>query len=245
MKTLLAALFGFVWLVDLALAADGAKFRAIGFSADARFFAFEQYGVQDGSGFAYADIFVLDIAKDDWVKGTPVRALVEDEAVIVGPVRAKAKKLAGAALAKAGIAVDAEILASNPFSEIVPDRKQLTFHDHYNNSMGIFGDAENQGSWLLQASAVALPLPPDCETDMGVSGYRLDLTNKKSGLKTELHVDKSIPKSRFCPVGYDLEAIVQPVGGAETGQLVAIVGVYSRGFEGADRRFIAVPFKFN
>ena len=48
-----------------ALAADGAQSRALGYSADGKYFAFEQFGVQDGSGFPYWDVFVLDLAAND------------------------------------------------------------------------------------------------------------------------------------------------------------------------------------
>ena len=41
-------------------AGDSAERRAMGFSVDGRYFAFEQFGIQDGSGFPYADIFIVD-----------------------------------------------------------------------------------------------------------------------------------------------------------------------------------------
>jgi predicted secreted protein len=226
-------------------AADGAKFRALGFSQDTRYFAFEQYGVQDGSGFAYADVFVLDIANDSWVKGTPINVLLEDETLAVTAVRAKAQQQAAGILKTRDINIDAETLAENPFTEVVPDRSKITFHDHYNNGMGMFGNADNQGSWELNITKVDVPLPEGCESDIGVVGFKLDVKNSKTGLTSVLHLDKAIPKSRFCAVGYDVEAVVQPVGGSVAGQLVAIIGVYRQGFEGADRRFIAIPFKFN
>ncbi len=239
------ALVATIFSISTAQAADGAKFRPIGFSADTKFFAFEQYGVQDGSGFAYADVFVLDIAGDKWVQGTPINILLEDETLSVAAVRAKAKEQSARLLKSTGIAFDAEYLAANPFSEIATNRSKVTFHDHYNNSMGIYGNADDQGSWDLTTSHVAVTVPADCEADMGITGYKLEIKNNKTGKTSVLHEDKSLPKSRFCAVGYDIEAIVQPVGGSETGQMVAIVGVYRRGFEGADRRFIAVPFKLN
>ena len=62
-----------------ALAADGAAFNAIGYSPDSRYFAFEQYGVQDGSGFPYWDVFVIDLKTNEWVKGSPYRAMLESE----------------------------------------------------------------------------------------------------------------------------------------------------------------------
>jgi predicted secreted protein len=242
---LLAQLLLAVLIFGPAQAADGAKFRPLGFSKDSRYFAFEQYGIQDGSGFAYADVFILDIFEDKWVKGTPIKVLLEDEVMSVVDVRAKAKQQARNVLAQAGITEDTEYLAANPFTEVSRTRNTVTFHDHYNNSMGIAGNTDNQGSWKLSASDVNLAIPADCETDMGVTGYKLLLKNNKSGTTTVLHQDQIIPKSRSCPVGYDIEAIVQPAGGSKAGQMAAIIGVYSRGFEGADRRFIAVPFKFN
>ncbi len=226
-------------------AADGAKFRAIGFSHDVKFFAFEQYGVQDGSGFSYDDVFVLDIAKDDWVKGTPIRVLLEDETGSVATVRKSAMAKSKVMLQRAGITDDAELLAASPFTEIVAERSKVSFHDHYNNGLGVVGDPENEGTWTLSASAISVPLPTNCEADLGVQGYKLELKNNKSNQTTVLHQDKSIPSSRGCSIAYDIEAIVQPVGGSTSGQLVAIIGVSSQGFEGADRRFIAVPFKFN
>jgi predicted secreted protein len=228
-----------------AYAADGAKFRPLGFSKDARYFAFEQYGIQDGSGFAYNDVFIIDIPADKWVKDTPIKVLLEDETMSVAAVRSKAKQQSASILKSLGIVEDAEYLAANPFGELVADRSKITFHDHYNNSMGIYGTPDDQGSWDLKLSTVAVPLPEGCEADIGAIGFKLDLKNNKSNLVTVLHADKTLPKSRFCAVGYDLEAIVQPIGGDETGQKVAIIGVYSRGFEGADRRFIAIPFKLN
>jgi predicted secreted protein len=232
-------------LTHVAEAADGAKFRALGFSSDARYFAFEQYGVQDGSGFAYADVFVLDIQADNWAQGTPVSVLLEDETFSVSAVRTKAKTQAEPILKSLAVTHDAELLAANPFTEVLSDRSKVTFHDHYNNSMGIYGNADNQGSWDLITSKVNVPLPAGCEADIGVVGYKLEIRNNKSAVTTLLHEDKSLPKSRFCAVGYDIEAVVQPVGGSPSGQLVAVIGFYRRGFEGADRRFIAVPFKLN
>jgi predicted secreted protein len=244
MKKFLAAL-SFVLSCSLAHAADGAKFRAIGFSKDSRYFAFEQYGVQDGSGFAYTDIFMLDLSNDSWVKGSPITVLVEEEAQSVRMARAKAKLLAADGLKTLAIEIDAELLAANPFTEVSKDKSSMTFHDHFNNSMGIYGDSENQGTWDLMVSNTKVPLPAGCEDDMGIVGFKLVLKNNKSGATALLHDDKTIPKSRFCPVGYDVEAIVQPVGGSDSGQMVAIIGVSRRGFEGADRRFLAVPFKQN
>ena len=73
-----------------ALAADGAEFNAIGYSPDSRYFAFEQYGVQDGSGFPYWQVFVVDLKTNEWVKGAPVRVVLENEQAKLSAARDKA-----------------------------------------------------------------------------------------------------------------------------------------------------------
>ncbi len=56
--------------VALALyAGDVATFVNLGFSADGGTFAFGQYGLTDGDYRAYADIYFVDVAKNDFVKG--------------------------------------------------------------------------------------------------------------------------------------------------------------------------------
>ncbi len=52
-----------------AYAGDVATFVNLGFSADGGSFAFGQYGVTDGDYRAYADLFCVDVAKNDFVKG--------------------------------------------------------------------------------------------------------------------------------------------------------------------------------
>jgi predicted secreted protein len=43
-----------------ALAADTAALSILGFSRDQGVFAFEEYGIQDGSGFPYSNIYAID-----------------------------------------------------------------------------------------------------------------------------------------------------------------------------------------
>ena len=68
-------------LSPVARAGDAAEFRAHGFSSDAqgRYFAFEEFGVQDGSGFPYSNIYNVDLEKDAWVDESPVRVTIKEE----------------------------------------------------------------------------------------------------------------------------------------------------------------------
>ena len=56
-----------------ASAGDYADRTILGFSPDGGVFAFEEFGVGDGSGFPYATVYLIDTERDEWVPGTPVR----------------------------------------------------------------------------------------------------------------------------------------------------------------------------
>jgi hypothetical protein len=71
-------------------AAELAESAVIGYSVDGRYFAFEEFGIQDGSGFAYSNLFVIDLERDRWVPGTPVRRRGLDETERLFDVRAEA-----------------------------------------------------------------------------------------------------------------------------------------------------------
>src|SRR5690606_1891155 len=83
-----------------AVAGDSAQFDAIGYSEDGRYFAFEQFGIQDGSGFPYSEIFLIDLDTDDFVGGSPFRARIDTEMAQLADARSEAVELAGAALAE-------------------------------------------------------------------------------------------------------------------------------------------------
>ena len=53
-------------LATPAFAGDRALVDIIGYSENANYFAFEEFGIQDGSGFAYSNIYVVDLETDSW-----------------------------------------------------------------------------------------------------------------------------------------------------------------------------------
>ena len=76
MRSVIAALSLFA--AGPAAAGDAAELGILGFSADGGVFAFEEYGIQDGSGFPYSSIFIIDTAKDAFIPGTPIRVRIDD-----------------------------------------------------------------------------------------------------------------------------------------------------------------------
>jgi predicted secreted protein len=242
-----AALLALLLGAAPAAAADGAAFNVLGYSPDSRYFAFEQYGVQDGSGFPYWDVFMIDLKTNEWVAGTPARALVENEEARPSEARDRAMATATPVLKDKNISEPAEIIAANPATELVADRSRITFDRWYRPMGAKPGDA---GSDIVRHELVleTLPLPraQGCDETFGANlGFRLLINDLRAGTARTLHEDTAIPASRNCPLGYDLTAVVAQAGFPVTDRLVAIIGVYSVGFEGANHRFIAVPFSIS
>ena len=90
----LTVLFSFVLSTDIAVSGDFATRHIHGFSADGKLFAFEEYGVQDGSGFPYSTIYIIDTDTDNWTAGSPFKAQLNDETKTV--FDAKTGELLGA-----------------------------------------------------------------------------------------------------------------------------------------------------
>ena len=227
-----------------ALAADGAAFNAIGYSPDSRYFAFEQYGVQDGSGFPYWDVFVIDLKTNEWVKGSPYRAMLESEEAKPAAARDQARAAAAPALKDLNITEPAELIAANPATEVVAERERMTF-DRWYTSLGSRAADKSplEVRFELAVETVKLPRPAACPEGDGDSfGVRVILKDLQTNTSRAIHEDTSIPASRNCPLAYDVAAVVAQSGFPVTDRLVAIIGVYARGFEGLNHRFIAVPF---
>lgn len=231
--TKVTALLGFSAALALpALAGDRAEFQAIGYSEDGRYFAFEEFGIQDGSGFPYSNIFILDLPADKWVNGTPVRMTHHDETVSLGALRRLAAADVAGRLDRLGIEVPAAIIAMNGDGEPDAAAYSLRF-----GPPG-YGLAPVQSEHLLEIEVFDLPAGPDCAiVDGSTKGFALKLDGVERARD-----QGSLPKSRGCAMDYRVYAVVSPGAfGSGEGADVAIISSYPFGFEGPDRRFLAVP----
>ena len=216
-----------------AIAGDAAERAILGFSPDGRYFAFEQYGVQDGSGFPYSDIFVIDTSTDQWVEDSPFRVMLKDERSQLKWARKEAITKAGNLLKKLVIAQSGRLLASNPSAEFSAD----PHHVVVNTSRILAGQPER---WTFTLEEKILGNAQCASyTSSPIKGYRLNV-QRTGGAVIGLHEDASIPKSRGCPLRYAIHDIIthEPNSGARI--FAILIGVYAHGFEGADRRFLAV-----
>jgi predicted secreted protein len=222
-------------LSSIVQAGDRADFELVGFSQDGRYFAFEEYGVQDGSGFAYSSFYVIDLLTDSWVEGTPVRRQSEFEASLAA-TRGEARQAALDALESVDIEVPATLLALNGDGD--PRSNGLTL-DY--GAPGFSGQSDISGAARLSLEIFKAPAYEACEDYLGEPAMGFALIHRRGGTETELFRDTKIPRSRGCPITYKLFAVAVPFPGYDLVHSVALISVYRFGFEGADRRFIAIP----
>lgn len=230
---LAAMFFALVAAAAPSLAGDYAERVILGFSPDGRYFAFEQYGQQDGSGFPYADIFVIDTSTDSWVEGSPVRVLLQDEKAEIKWARRDAIAKAAGILKKTLITHPGRVLASNPAFELSADPHKVVA-----NASRILSLSE---AWTFQLQPLTFPATGHCVTfsPEGSAGFRLTVTPPQ-GAPVEWHADKALPESRGCPLRYAISDVVihEPAQGPRVAAV--ILSLFQVGFEGPDRRFLAV-----
>ena len=218
-----------------AMAGDRALIDYVGFSPDFRYFAFEEFGIQDGSGFAYSNLYVVDLETDSWVVGTPVRQQAESEETRLEDIRAAVTDEASSHIESFSIDVPVEIAAL--IGDGVPDTDAASLNF---GAPGYWPGAVS-GDYTLMLSTFDTAATSPCAEWFGVApkGYELSITD--SGTTRLIHRDGNLPRSRGCPTDYRIHSVVMPFQGATLSNAVAIISVYPGGFEGPDRRFLAVP----
>lgn len=235
-----------------ALAMDLARPELIGFSADGRFVAFEEYGMQDASGFPYATIYVIDVAANDWVQGSPIRVLIDDseydEEVLwtrgIPMVRERALRQAQPVLDRHGVIPGnrGTTLIHHPQSDLEADPHSAAFSLAAAYGAGWLGDQN-----VLQLTERAAT-SPYCER-FQFDNVMFTLTlSRDDEVPVALQEDRRLPDSRNCPTAYyihsvtayALDVVDQTQCCGSSYVLLVLVGMAQIGFEGSDWRYLGV-----
>ena len=234
----IATLLVFAFSIAPALAGDTAEVEVLGFTPDGGIFAFEEYGVQDGSGFPYANRFYIDTATDSFVAGTPIRIRLDDEAATLEAARTQARQQGEA------IAPDATLRANqgtaagwNPVTELSADPHRIAV-----NPRMVIPPVDDAVEFRL--AELPLVQPERCRDIGDIVGFRLTRLGLKPGEAAKvIHEDDTVPQSRGCPLGYHIGGMQTffPEGGEPV--FAVLIAVRSFGFEGPDHRWIAVTGK--
>ncbi len=240
--TILFVFFLLILIPASVFAGDFAELEFIGVSENGKYTAFEEYGVQDGSGDTYSNIYFVDVEKNIYA-ASPVKIMVRFDKGNVETTRAKARKSAAADLKKFGIIerntgrlVAARLLTDSAF-EFSPykdgGKTQTIGFKNRVYSMAFEGDYE----------VILNPVKVEGKQDyLETSVYKLDLTlknNIKNTLKI-LQKDKSLPETRGLPAAYSVQRIY-----LYEDKIIVFISIFTSGFEGPDMRYMVVTGSLN
>lgn len=244
-----------------ALAGDAAARRIIGFSPDGAYFAFEQYGELDAGASAsgYSQIDIIDTRTDEFVGGKPILIVDESEeaTLTLEQARAQAAAKAKPILAKYAIAPRGKQTASDKFTfpgEMVAYADISRLEQVSQKWLSPLYD--EIGISTIQLDEILANSTTDCspsfeDSQQGDKALQGDRTGKALGFRLTLqgqdgkpfktlHEDKAVPGSRNCPTSHSLSEAYEYTPSGKPAVIVVLVQRFSQGFEGRDRRFIAV-----
>lgn len=243
-----------------ASAGDRAQTAIVGFSPDGAYVAFEEFGSQDGSGFPYSNIYVLDVAANDWVSGSPIRVMIEDDemsedqlfTIGLHAARQRAMQQAASVFAARGIVPGnvGTTVIHHPYSDLEAPAYRVPFS---------IGAAISP--YLAEHNELRLSLRPTASETCASYGldqvFIFSLELIQDGLVTALQSDSGLPESRVCPTDYRIHQIVvygidqpdQTLCCAERYAMLVLVAMQrGPGFEGPDTRYLGVsgvvPFNY-
>jgi len=220
-----------------ARAGDTAALEILGFSADGGIFAFEQYGIQDGSGFPYAERFYVDVDADSWLSGTPIRVRLEDETASLEDAREEARMQGDAIFPDAELAANrGDTAGMSPVTQSSADPHRMAV-----NPRPVFPPVDDPLEFRIEE--VAISPPESCEgLGWDIMGFRLTRIDATPGGTTELlHEDgASVPSSRGCPLGYRIGAIQTFFLQPGSPSYAVLIAIRTFGFEGPDHRWMAI-----
>jgi predicted secreted protein len=234
MRTALALLM-LLAAAPASFAGDVAKLEILGFSDDGSVFAFEEYGVLDGSGFPYSNRYYIDVDSDEFLPGTPVRVRLEDEAATVEKARGQARERGEKVVPQLALEANRGFTAgSNAVTELSADPHRMLV-----NPRPIFHPVDDPLEFRLED--VPLNDTERCQNHGEINGFRLLRIDASKDGRTQIpHEDKSIPQSRGCPYGYGIGAVQTFYHAGGQSAYAVVISVHAYGFEGPDFRWIAV-----
>lgn len=230
-KTICGLVFVAVLLISTnCFAGDYATLKVIGFSKDGRYLAFEEYGVLDGSGFPYSNIYFIDTAKNAYAAPS-IAVRIDNETASEARARNRAAFLAGKKLKQLGIVKGniGKLLVSRLITDLSNEDNAVIKFAEEKGSMYHRGDYE----LTLKMTAVNTK---ECEayTDE-TQMFELKLEDKENDTSKFLQKDTTLPASRNCAIDYRMQDVY-----FYKDFIAVFIGVFTRGFEGPDMRFMAV-----
>lgn len=210
-------------------------FVPIGYSPDARYFAYEEFGVTPQAGRQFATVSVLDVVENRWVLGTPATVESLDPDDHPGTLRDMAMEQSDAILS--------DLSVNWPATYLTLNGDGLKGRDPHKLSFGLMSASDWQtvtGNFELTLETFDTSSSASCAAfDVQPVGFALSLAN--FGQPLEIYRDGVLPRSRGCPIAYELKAVIVPFGAENISRGVVMIAIDGMSEEGLFRTYFPVP----
>jgi predicted secreted protein len=220
-----------------AFAGDFANLNFIGFSKDGKYLAFEEYGTSDGAGFPYANIYFVDVAKNQFA-GKPFKLFIEKETSTEAAARKQIKTAAAKKM------LELKIIAGNTGTHTVShllnelpleDKKDESLFEKVRFTQEIYSMWEHGDDYTLTVNRTKVK-PKDCvDYEQPIYKIEVALNNNKSNKSQTLQKDAELPAARGCTFDYQIQDVF-----TYEDKIAVFLNVFQPGFEGNDMRFMVV-----
>jgi len=223
------------------LASDAASLDFLGFSLDGKYLAFEQFGIADGVGEAYAELHLIDVVNNAYAvspfKQSPSGETVasepaESEEQAIALVREANSKAAQTEFEKLNLQTlhKGNQVIAHPLTDLSANPLQVRFTPH----LPLAGHAYDEFILHLQE----IELEKECYGLGKAKIFNLKVRTKDQTLAqaATLQVDQRLPKSRGCPLGYRIAHVYV----YQEKYLAVFLNMFLPGFEGHDMRYLVV-----
>lgn len=219
-----------------AFAGDIANIQPVGFSADGKVFAFQEFGMKDGK-VPYSDTYFIDTETGENLEDTPFHLELTDKDADLSKARRQNLTAARKQMDKYDLLTNPGLIAAfNPPTELGSPMKTIRYTT-------LATDGPPRGAYTLLLGDAQVETPDACKTISGhVTGFTLQLIEKDGAPNRQLvHEDKAIPADRGCPVEYRMGGalVYQPESGKPVH--VALILALNAAPDGRTGRWIAVP----
>jgi predicted secreted protein len=211
-----------------ALAGDAAELELLGFSADGRYLAFEQYGILDGSGTPYAEIFFIDVPANAYA-AKPVKSDVQPD-VSLDKARESTRQAAADDLKK--LKIDPKQRGQHLIAHGLHDLGVAPREVEFTPQLPLGGMAYESYRLHLESRAIE----QDCFGLGQAQIFTLALHLPDGKTVRTLQHDGKLPESRGCPLEYR----IQDVYLYKERRLAVFLNVFQPGYEGRNMRYLVV-----
>ncbi len=219
-----------------ASAGDIANMQPVGFSADGKVFAFQEFGMKDGK-VPYSDTYFIDTETGANLEGTPFHLELTDKDADLSKARRQNLTAARKQMDQYDLLTNPGLIAAfNPPTELGSPMKTIRY-------TALANDGPPRGAYTLRLGDAPVPTPDACKgVSNHVVGFSLQLIEKEGAPNRQVvHEDKTIPADRGCPVEYRMGGalVYQPESGNPVH--IALILALSAAPDGRDGRWIAIP----